>query len=63
MIDKVCSITDKVSVSGLEKCNFYRRKGIQKNWVDNNEVLVDYVGNKVGQSLKVSILARKMIVT
>ena len=36
---------------------------MQQNWTDNNVVLMDYVGNKLGQSRKVSMLAGKRIVT
>ena len=36
---------------------------MQQNWVDNNVVLMDYVGNKLVQSVKVSMLSVKMIVT
>ena len=50
-------------MSGLEKCKFDYGQGMHQNWVENNVVLMDYVGNKFGQSVKVSMLSRKMIVT
>ena len=62
MTDKSYSTTDKLSVSGLEKCKFHCGQGKQQNWVDNNAVLMDYAGNKFGQSVKVSMLSDKMIV-
>ena len=36
---------------------------MQQNWVDNNVVLIDCVGNKFGQSVKASMLSGKMTVT
>ena len=63
MIDKPCSTTDKVSASGLEKCNFHCGQGMQKNWVDNNVALMDHVDNNCGQSVKVSMFDGKIIVT
>ena len=50
-------------MSGLDKCKFDYGQGMHQNWVENNVVLMDYVGNKFGQSVKVSMLAGKMIVT
>ena len=62
MTYETCSTTCKVSVSGFEKLNFHCGQGMQQNWVDNNVVLMDCVGNKFSQSVMVFMLAVKMIV-
>ena len=36
---------------------------MQQNWVENKVALMDCVGNKFGQRVKVSMFSGKMIVT
>ena len=42
---------------------FHYGRGMKQNWAENKVVLLDYVVNKFGQSVEVSILSGKIIVT
>jgi len=61
------SSADKVSVTssvpGLERCSFYFGPGMQYRWIESNNVLLNYVGSKYGQSVRASLVAGSLIVT
>ena len=61
------SISDKLvtgsSIAGLEKCSFSYGPGMQKQWVENISVFLDFVGSRYGQSVKASLEAGELIVT
>ena len=48
---------------GLDKITFFCGKGMQRNWIEMNVKLLDYVGSKYGQSAKVSLEVGEMVVT
>ena len=56
------SETSKTTL-GLERCQFSHGQGIQKQWVENNDFFLKYVGSKFSHSARVSLVAREVIVT
>ena len=67
MVDKITNSLRKptvaVSVSGLEKCFFYYGHGMQKHWAKSDTTLINYIGSKYGQSVKVSLTTGELVVT
>ena len=49
--------------TSLNKCHFYYRLGIQKQWVESIRIFLDFVGSKYGQSVKASLEAGRLIRT
>lgn len=69
MVDKIDKIFNQnkpmmaVNVAGLEKHFFYHGPGIQRKWIETNKALLNFVASKYGQSVKVSLEVREMVVT
>ena len=47
---------------GPEKCFFSFRQGLQTQWVEINDTLLNYVATKIIQSEEASLLARRLFV-
>ena len=67
MVDKITNSLRKptvaASVSGIEKCFFYYGHGMQKHWAKSDTTLINYIGTKYGQSVKVSLTTGELVVT
>ena len=58
------TIREKLATpTSLSKCHFSYVPGMQKQWVENMSVFLDFVGSKYGQSVKASIEVGELIVT
>ena len=51
------------TTSGLERCQFLYKQGMQKQQVENNDLFFKYVSSKFGQSIRASLVTREVIVT
>jgi len=69
MADKINKILNQnkltmaVNVASLENHFFYHGPEMQKKWIETNKALLNFVASKYGQSVKVSLEVREMVVT
>ena len=57
------TIREKLATpTSLSKCHFSYGPGMQKQWIENISVFLDFVGSEHGQSVEVSIEAGELIV-
>ena len=56
-------LTNASSIAGLEKCRFSYGQGMQKQWVENISVFLDFVGSRCSQSAKASLETGELVVT
>ena len=58
------TVSEKLMTStSLSKCRFSYGPGVQKKWVENISVFLEFVGSECGQSLKSSLEVGELIVT
>ena len=62
-MNKDSKIDTDLGSTGLTKCYFFYRLGMQTKWMELNSIFLQYVASKFGQSTKVSLLARTLVVT
>ena len=48
---------------GSGESHFYYGQGMQKNWIEDNAVLMKHIASKFGQSTKASLMTRTLVVT
>ena len=51
------------SMSGLQKYRFICGQGMQKLWVESNDIFLGNASAKFGQSVKVSLLSGEVVAT
>ena len=49
--------------TGLTKCHFFYKPGMQTNQMELNSIFLQYVASKFSQSTKVTLLAETLVVT
>ena len=53
----------KTDTKGLEKRHFHYGPGMQDEWIESNDALLEHVGIKYGQSARSSLSSRRLLVS